>query len=252
MKSTMDKEKKQKISLKKILLDYVLTGIAFVSLIVLSFITKQKFIKLLPCLVTLFVQLLDSKVNRFGKLIGAANCIIYSIGYFEDGLYGNAFSALLYSMPIQIITFILWSKNKFKQGTIVRSYTTPHRINLSWVVVASAFISIYVIKMLPNSNFPTIQGILFGVGFVYSILAMFGYIEWIYLAIPSSMLSLGLYIYIVATINPTNITYVIIGTYTLIRMVVGIFNWHKMYKDQAILNGGHYLKDYEKYQPITQ
>ena len=151
-------------------------------------------------------------------------------------------------MPIQIITFIIWSKHKFKQGTIVRSYTAPHRVTLLALTYAAALISIYVIGVLPHSNFPTIQGILFGVGLIYSLLAMFGYIEWIYLAIPSSMLSLGLYIYIVATINPANITYVIIGTYTLIRMIVGVFNWHRMYKEQAALNGGHYLKDYEKYQ----
>ena len=244
----MENKKKKRIPIKRILLDYVLTSLAFISLIVLSFITKQKFIKLLPCLVTLFVQLLDSKVNRFSKLIGAANCIIYSVGYFDDGLYGNAFSALLYSMPIQIITFILWSKNKYKQGTIVRSFTQPRRSALLWVTIVAALVSICVIKVLPNSNFPTIQGILFGVGLVYSLLAMFGYIEWIYLSIPSSILSLGLYVYIVATINPANITYVIIQTYTLIRLCVGAFNWHKMYKEQAALNGGHYLKDFEKHK----
>ena len=242
----MEKETKRKLTLKSFFLDYVLLFATAILISVFAIITKQKFIKILPCYITLFVHLFDSKVNRIGKLIGASNCIIYSIGYFQDGLFGNAMSALLYSMPIQVITFAMWSKNKYKMGVIVRSYSRPHRFNVFLLGAIATFISIWVFNVILNSNYGTIQGILFASGLVYSLLMMFGYIEGIFIAVPSSILSLGLYIYITIHDNHASITYVIIGAYTLIKMTIALINWIRLYKEQSLLNDGVFLMDYDK------
>lgn len=242
----MSKTSKRKLTVKSFFLDYVLLFLTAALITVFAIITKQKFIKILPCYITLIVNLFDSKVNRIAKLIGATNCLIYSIGYFQDGLLGNAMSALLYSMPIQLITFYMWRKNKYKMGVIVRSYTAPRRFNVFVIALAITVASIGIFTKFPSSNYGVIQGILFALGFVYSMLMMFGYIEGAIIAVPSSMLSLGLYIYISIHDNPASITYVVIGTYTLIRLIIGLINWSRMYKEQSILNGGVRLKDYQK------
>ena len=243
---TMEKTTKRKLTVKSFFMDYVLLFLTAILITVFAIITKQKFIKILPCYITLIVNLFDSKINRIGKLIGATNCIIYSIGYFQDGLLGNAMSALLYSLPIQVVTFVMWSKNKYKMGVIVRSYSRPKRMNLIAISIAITVVCIGIFTKFPSSNYGIIQGILFGLGFVYSMLMMFGYIEGAFIAVPSSILSVGLYIYITIHDNPASITYVIIGTYTLIRLIIGLINWIKLYKEQSLLNGGVFLKDYQK------
>lgn len=238
-------KEKQKINLWKLFIDYGILIITFVLLIIFSIKTKQKFIKLLPCLVTLFVNLFDSKVNKYGKLIGATNCVVYSIGYFQDGLYGNALSALLYSLPLQLITFAMWNRNKYKQGTVIRSYSTHNLINLLLLTTIVLMFCIGVFTSMPNSKYGVIQGITFGLGLIYSLLMMFGFIEGAYMAIPSTVIGCSLYVYIIFTENPASITYLIISLYTLAKLIIGAYNWTKLYKEQATLNNGRYLKNYE-------
>lgn len=207
-----------------------------VLLIALTIIFKQRFIKLLPCLVSLFVYYFDSKVNRYAKLLGAANSIIYSIGYFIDGLYGSVGSALLYSLPLQLITFFLWNKHKYKQGTKLRLINNYLRILSIVVVFLVAGVYILIFKNISGSNYLILQGFQFGIGFVATILVMFGCVEGPFINLFNIGISVYLYIDFIVRGQTNQITYLAMVIYTFVYAIIGIKNWIKMYQEQQRIN----------------
>ena len=68
---------------------------------------------------SLVVFLLASRANKYNYLLGAINSVIYSIGFFMEGLYAGVISALVFSFGLQIITFFRWNKNSYKQQNVL-------------------------------------------------------------------------------------------------------------------------------------
>ena len=81
---------------------------------------KQNFLRILPLYNSLIIALLQSRVNRYSNLLGSINSILYAAVYFYYGLLASAFQALLFSFPMQLITFIRWNKNKWEKSTVLR------------------------------------------------------------------------------------------------------------------------------------
>ena len=79
--------------------NYLAQILIVITIIPLAIVFKQSFIKLLPCLITVAVMYLDSKFNRYARIVGACNCVVYSIGYYTDGLYGSVLTAALFGSP---------------------------------------------------------------------------------------------------------------------------------------------------------
>ena len=48
-----------------------------------SVMTDQSFLRVMPLYVSLFIALLQSRVNRFASLLGSVNSIVYGIVYFH-------------------------------------------------------------------------------------------------------------------------------------------------------------------------
>lgn len=205
-----------------------------VLLIVLTCVFNQKFIKLLPCLVSLFVYYLDSKVNRFAKLVGACNCVIYSIGYFIDGLYGSALSALLYSGPLQIVTFIMWGKNKYKNQTPkINKLSDLSRALIFVGIMLVSNVYIMIFQGVESSGYTILQGYQFSIGLAATLLIMFGRIEGIFLNIFSVCSSF--YLYFDTTFlqgNTNQITYLVMEVYCIVYTFIAVVHWVKLYKEQ--------------------
>jgi len=100
------------IKLKKIFIDYIPMALTAVLIIVSAIINNQSFIKTLPTLVTLIVQLMSSRANRYAFLIGGTNAILYSIAPFSEGLYFSVMTCLCISSPIQYFSFFVWKRKK--------------------------------------------------------------------------------------------------------------------------------------------
>ena len=203
-------------------------------LITLGIIFNQRFIKLLPCLVSLFVYYLDSKVNRFAKLLGACNCVIYSIGYVIDGLYGSVGSALLYSMPLQLITFFMWGKNKYKnQSPKLCKISDLMRAIVLVSIILIANIYIMIFSSVEGSGYTILQGYQFAIGLAATILIMFGSIEGMVINVLN--VATSLYLYFDSTViqgQINQITYLVMQVYTLIYTVIALVQWIKLYKEQ--------------------
>lgn len=77
---------------------------------------EQKFIKLLPTLISLVVYLLSAHLNRYSFLLAAINSCIYAVGFFLEGLYASVASALITTVLTSIVSFVLWSKNQTRKN----------------------------------------------------------------------------------------------------------------------------------------
>jgi nicotinamide mononucleotide transporter len=211
---------------------YLPVAVAFVLITSLGIYYDQAFIKLLPAWVTLCVNLLTAKVNRICFLIGATNCIIYSIGYFQEGLYGSVGSALLYSMPLQLVSYFTWRKNKRGSARNIKALSVFGKIAVVVSIIASSALAAFILSNMKGSSNNLLDGSLFVLGLFATVFIMFGYIEGMIVNVISISLGLYMWITIVASGKIENITYVILSLYNLYMITLSLINWIKLYKKQ--------------------
>ena len=104
---------------------------------------KQNFLRILPLYVSLVIALLQSRVNRYASMLGSVNSLLYGAVYFYYNLYGSALSAIFFSCPIQVLTFIRWNKHKSGNSTVLRKMTPKQMI-----LIGTGFIAALVIMWL--------------------------------------------------------------------------------------------------------
>lgn len=223
-----------KKKVQNLIIDYIPLSLAFVLIVGLGIKEKQSFIKMLPAIISLFVVLFSAHVNRIAFLIGAINCIFYSIGYSQEGLYGSVASALLFSMPIQIFSFFRWTKNKYKQATIIKHLNKIHLLVWSLIIIVCCCVSYFIFKAIGGA-YVIFDSTIFVLGAIASILIMLGVIEGVFINMLSGLISITMWVIIVVTGNKSNITYLLLGMYTFYRTVQQFYNWLKLYKEQAEL-----------------
>ena len=205
----------------------VATGIA---ILVAGILCKQEFFLMIPLFVSLFVMSFQSEANRIGPLIGSINSLIYTAAYIYMGVYASAASAILFSFPIQLMTFFRWKKNAYKKTAVFRKMTTKMRIIwsglflIAWGIIAVIFMHLdYEYAILDSCT------LLFG--FVIPVLTMLAYIEYTYLWIIQCVL--GVFLNIQMVINdPKETTYLIYGVYALYCVIGAFISVQKFYKEQ--------------------
>ena len=149
------------------------------------------------------------------------------------GVYASAASAILFSFPIQLMTFFRWKKNAYKKTAIFRKMTTKMRVGWSiaflvlWGIIAVIFMQLdYEYAILDSCT------LLFG--FVIPILTMLAYIEYTYLWIIQAVV--GLFLNVQMAMNDiSQITYLIYGVYALYCVILAFINVHKFYKEQQLM-----------------
>lgn len=217
---------------KYINFDYILALAVFIALLTTGIITKQLFIKMLPCFISLAVLFLSANANRYAYLLGGINSLIYSIGFYMEGLYGSVAQSVIAGFLFQILIFFRWKKYSVKN-----SKTTKLReFNLTWkilsvaiTVAVSAGVSL-ILKSLNGSN-TFLDSMVFVMGLVGTALIYFGYVDqWIYTGICGVITLLIWIIKIQSDISA--ITYLIYSIYNLIKIVEGFIKWHNIYKQQ--------------------
>ena len=212
---------------KKKIIIIAITGIA---ILVAGILCKQEFFLMIPLFVSLFVMAFQSEANRVGPLIGSINSIIYTAAYIYMGVYASAASAILFSFPIQLMTFFRWKKNAYKKTAIFRKMTTKMRIVWSvlflvaWGVIAAIFMHLdYEYAILDSCT------LLFG--FVIPVLTMLAYIEYTYLWLVSAVVGLLLSVQMVVN-DYKETTYLIYSVYCAYCIICAFINVRKFYNEQ--------------------
>ena len=213
---------------KKVII--LITGIA---ILIAGIICKQKFFLMIPLFISLFVMAFQADANRFGALAGAINSLIYTVAYIYMGVYASAASSLLFSFPIQLMTFFSWRKRAYKNTVVFKKMSKKQRgiffsgIALVWVALAVAF---YFLKY----EYAVLDSITFLFGFIIPIMTMLAYIEYTYLWIVQAVLGLLLNIQMVVN-DYRQTTYLIYGVYALYCVICAFITVHKFYKEQQML-----------------
>ena len=222
----------KKVSVKEIV-DYVLLAICFFSTLIFGIILKQDLIKLLPALFSSFIFLMSAQAYRISYLFGAINSGLYSIGYFMMGLYGNFIVNLVLYIPIQIVTFAMWSKNKYKQSTVFRRLPFKYEILLFVGVLIAWAVGCIVISSLPNANLPLVGFDSAGtvVGTITAVMTMLALIETV--GYDCFLCLSGVIMWSIAVFsNPADLTYLISAIFTLYCAITRCLNWIKIYHEQ--------------------
>jgi nicotinamide mononucleotide transporter PnuC len=195
---------------------------------------EQKFIKLLPTLISLVVYLLSAHLNRYSFLLAAVNSCIYAIGFAMENLYASVASALITTVPTSIVSFVLWSKNQKLNAD--KKEITVRRLNTKgWVILLVSFsafwtVGLFVFKQM-NTNRVLLDNTIFALGMFATLLSMLRYVESSFIFPISTIVNLVMWIGLTMD-NLANITYVISFLYTLYRLLQSIFNWIQTYKKQ--------------------
>ena len=227
------KNYKVKIDRKKLLADYlpiVLTG-AFI--IYFAITREQRFIKVLPTVITLIAQLLNAKANRLVFLIGGANTVLYGISYLTERLYFSAFWELAISAPFMFVSYFLWKRNSFANKPKLRKLPL-------WGLVASVVGVILFWLMCVNclgaiissGRCVELDALYLSLGLMIAMLTAMRYIEAQYLNVISCSVLLAMWICLTVK-DPRNLNFVIICMYNLFRVVQAAINWTEISK-----NGG--------------
>ena len=208
----------------------ILLAVTAILITVTGILFRQNLLHILPLYVSLVVGILQSRANRYACLLGGLNSILYTVVYVYLGLYASAGYAILFSFPLQIITFILWSRRKEGESTRFRRLSPLcHLLVLLGFAVSSVALG-FVLKAAGSShrlldNLSSLMGILI------TILTMFAFVEYTWLMLPSGLLNIALNIATMQT-NPEQITYVVFSVYSMICVTIQFFCVRRLYAEQ--------------------
>ena len=193
---------------------------------------KQKFLLIMPLYVSLIIGMLQSKVNRYSCLLGSANSIVYGIVYFYYNLYASALSAVLFSCPIQLITFIRWNKNKRGNSTKLNKLTLKQKLLMvaGYVVL---LVAMWIILPLIGSEYVFLDSASNVLGIFIYFLTMFAFIEYTFCMIVNGILTIILYITMIPQ-SPDISTHLIFAVYSFVCICFAFFEARKLYKSQNV------------------
>ncbi|MBQ8641797.1 MAG: nicotinamide mononucleotide transporter [Clostridia bacterium] len=208
-----------------------LIGVTAVLITVTGILYGQSALRILPLYISLIVGALQSQASRYASLIGGCNSLLYMLVYLYLGLYASAGYALLFSCPVQIATFIRWSRNSYGSSTRFRRLTGKQRI-----LVGAGFLVcfgvLYLVLKAAGSSYQLLDNVSSLLGILISILTMLAFIEYTWLMLPSGLLNIVLN---AATMleHPEQITYLIFSLYSLICVTKQFFRVRKLYARQT-------------------
>ncbi len=219
-----------KVFLKKHLSSFILIGVTAILITVTGIWFKQSFFRILPLYISLIVANLQSRVNRYGSLLGSANSLIYAGVYVYYGLYASVLSALLVSFPIQLLTFIRWNKNKWEQSTVLRRMK-PKYMALLLTGFAVLLGAMWFVLPKLGAQYVFLDSTVTVLGTLTSFLTMFAFVEYAFFMVVNCFLNLVLYIQMVPD-SPDTVTYLVFGVYSFICAIIGAVSVVKIYKAQ--------------------
>ncbi len=205
-------------------------GCTAVLITISGIIYNQSFLRILPLYVSLFIALLQSRINRFASLIGSVNSLLYAAVYVHYNLYGSGLSALLFSFPIQLLTFIRWNKHKSGHSTILRQMS---RRNLILLLLGFSVVLVAMWFLLPliGSQYVFLDSATTLLGILIYFLTMFAYVEYPFFMLINGAVNIFLHIQMLKD-SPEIMPFLIFAVYSFICTVFAFFEARKLYKIQ--------------------
>ena len=220
---------KSKTSAKDIII-FVLMGCTAVLITASGIYYKQNFLRILPLYVSLVIALLQSRVNRYASMLGSVNSLLYGAVYFYYNLYGSALSAIFFSCPIQVLTFIRWNKHKSGNSTVLRKMTPKQMILISTGFIAALVIMWFVLPLF-GSEYVFLDSVSTLLGILIYFLTMFAFVEYPFFMIINGIIGIALHFTMLEE-TPEIMPFLIFSVYSFICIVFAFFEARKLYKTQ--------------------
>jgi len=208
----------------------ILMLITAVLITVSSVLVNQSFLRVLPLYVSLIIALLQSRANRLAPLLGGINSLLYAVVYFHYNLLAMAVYAIVISCPIQLLTFVRWTKHSYADSTQFRRLSVRGRV-LVTAMFAGAWLILCGVLWLFDSSYMLFDNTITLLGILISILTMLAYIEYAWLMLPSGIISILLYVVMLPD-SPEQLPYLIFSVYSMICVVRGFFRVLRLYDEQ--------------------
>ena len=217
-----------KISKKDLWIDYVPTCVTAGLIITFAVLREQSFIKTLPTLITLIVQLLVVRANRAAFLIGGFNTLLYGVSFYCEALYFSAFKAFSITAPIQFFSYFRWKRKNGDGKPDIRVLPMSVRIILVLGMIVLWLLCFkFIGSIISSGRFIGADSLVFIMGVAVPILSAFGFADAQYLNIVASTITLAMWIAITIE-EPQNINFVFIYLYNLFRVGEAAINWTKI------------------------
>ena len=183
-----------------------------------------------PLYISLVVGMLQAKASRYAHLVGSLNSVLYAATFLYLGLYASMCSALFMSFPLQLATFIRWSKNADGSSTRFKKLT-PMQWGIMAISFVISFIALNIIMKALGSNYVLLDNSHAIIGFFATVLSLFAFREYSYLMLGSGTLTVWLYWEMIAQ-NPAQTTHLIYAIYTMICIIRQFFSVRRIYQKQ--------------------
>lgn len=215
---------------KKDFFIYFLMTVTGILITVTGIYYKQSFLRILPLYNSLIIAMLQSRVNRYSNLFGSINSILYAAVYMYYGLLASALQAILFSFPMQLITFIRWNKNKWEKSTVLRKLTWKQRVLLLIVYLVALLVMWKVLPLFGAKNvFLDSATNILGVFILF--MTMFAFVEYTFCMIINGIIGIILYIPMLGE-TPDILPFLIFSVYSFICIIFAFFEARKLYKKQ--------------------
>jgi len=216
--------------MNKLTLKNIILVITYIAILTTGIIFKQPFYRILPLFVSVIVMTLQSSANRFGYLFGGINALLYAVVYMNLGAYATALSGLVFSFPMQLITFIYWNKRSYEKSVVFKKMSRNLRLFTAATFLCACAVCFCILESV-GSLYAVLDTLSSIIGIYVTILTMLAFIEYSYLWPINGVLNIFFNVQMMLN-EPSQITYLIYAIYSLYCVMLAFVNVRKLYKKQ--------------------
>ena len=173
-----------------------------------------------------------AKANISNFIFATVNTIVYAIFLYYQKIYGTFALEVLFYLPINFISWYLWSKHRDKvlvEKTKAKKLTLSQNIICTALIVGGGIIYHYVLVRI-GGNVAWLDAFTLSIGIVAVLLEMLRYKEQYIWWIITDVIAVAMYI---IHFDPVYLTK---KSIYLIMAVIGLINWAKLNRERNKLN----------------
>ena len=205
--------------------------------IALSFIWQDNLFGLTVTITGILCVLLAAKGQILTYVFGTYNVIGYAILSWSNGLFGEVGLNILFFLPMNIIGFIVWSKNTSNGIVKMRGLKVKQML---WIAVAN--IAIFAVlgwglSFIPSQNTPYIDSITTVLSITATLLMTWRFKEQWMVWIVLNVFTIIMWSYRLANGSPDGLMMIVMWSAYLANSVYGYITWTKGVKENASKKG---------------
>ena len=169
-----------------------------------------------------------AKANISNFIFATVNTIVYAIFLLYNRIFGTFFLEVLFYLPINFISWYLWSKHRDKkliEKTKTKRLSFVQNIITTVLIVVGGIIYHYILVKV-NGEVAWLDAFTLSIGIIAVILEMFRFKEQYFWWIITDIIAVIMYIV------HFDLVYLTKKSIYLIMAIIGFINWHKLNKER--------------------